>query len=145
MKESLVPLVAGLLGVIAMSLFMLLPAKLGLARVDVIRAAGAFITRKRETALVPGLIIHGITGIVFGYIYYWFFHLSHLPMNALSGLFGGLVHGVVVMLFVGITVLEHHPMKRYQRRGPMTGFAQVLGHAVYGAVVGAIFALFNLS
>lgn len=145
MKELIVPLVAGLIGVIAMSLFMLLPAKLGLARVDVIRAVGAFISKKRETALVPGLIIHGLLGIVFGYIYYGFFHLSHLPMNALSGLFGGLVHGVVVMLFVGITVLEHHPMKRYQRRGPMTGFAQVLGHAVYGAIVGAILGFYNLS
>ena len=145
MKESIVPFFAGLVGVIAMSLFMLLPARLGLARVDVIRAVGAFITRKRETAFVPGLIIHGMVGIAFGYIYYWFFHLSHLPLNALSGLFGGLVHGVVVMLFVGIAVLEHHPMKRYQRRGPMTGFAQVLGHAVYGAIVGAVFAMFNLS
>lgn len=145
MKENVVPFVAGLIGVITMSLFMLIPAKLGLARVDVIRAVGAFITRKRETAFVPGMILHVIMGIACGYAYYWFFHLSHLPMNALSGLFAGVVHGVVVMLFVGISVLEHHPMKRYQRRGPMTGFAQVIGHAIYGLVVGAILGFYNLS
>lgn len=138
MKEHLVPLLAGIAGTLAMTVFMLLPARLGIARVDVVRAAGAFVTKNRETAFVPGMVIHLGAGVLFAYVYYWFFHLSHLPLNALTGLFGGLVHGAVVMLIVGVAVLEHHPMKRYQRRGPMTGFAQVLGHAVYGTVVGAV-------
>lgn len=138
MKELIVPLIAGVAGTLAMTLFMLLPARLGIARVDVIRAAGAWVTRNRETAFLPGMVIHFAVGIFFGYVYYWFFHLSHLPLDWSYGLFGGLVHGAIVMLIVGITVLEHHPMKRYQRRGPMTGFAQVLGHAVYGTVVGAV-------
>ena len=42
------------------------------------------------------------------------------------------------MLFVSIAVLEHHPDKRYQRRGPLTGFAQLLGHILYGLVVGTV-------
>jgi hypothetical protein len=138
MKELFVPLIAGLLGTLAMSALLLLPARLGFARVDVIRAVGAYITRKRETAFLPGIIIHFALGIIFAYLYFWFFRLSHLPLNLLSGLFAGIVHGAVVMLIVTIGVLEHHPMKRYQRRGPMTALSQLLGHAIYGAVVGAV-------
>ena len=138
-KEFFVPPIAGLLGTLAMSALMLLPAKLGVGRVDVVRAVGAMITKNRETAFVPGIILHFVAGILFAYLYRGFFYISHIPPNVLSGLFTGGVHGVLVMLFVAIAVLEHHPMKRYQRRGPMTGFSQILGHAIYGAVIGLVF------
>ena len=42
------------------------------------------------------------------------------------------------MLVVSIAILEHHPNQRYQRRGPMTGFAQLIGHILYGLVVGIV-------
>ena len=42
------------------------------------------------------------------------------------------------MLFAVVAILEHHPDKRYQQRGPMTAFAQLLGHIIYGIIVGII-------
>jgi hypothetical protein len=139
MNAILIPMLAGLLGTLVMSALMLLPARLGFARVDVVRAVGALYTKNRQGAFVPGLAMHFVAGIVFAYGYYWLLHLSHLPLTALSCLFLGLIHGTIVMLFVAIAVLEHHPVKRYQLRGPMTGIAQILGHAVYGLVVGLVF------
>lgn len=139
MHFSLVPALAGLLGTLAMSLFLWIPEKLGFARLDIIRAVGSYVTKKRETAFLPGLALHLVAGVIFAYIYYGIFlFIRGIPINALTGLFAGLVHGVVVMLYVVITVLEHHPDEHYQRRGPMTGLMQLFGHGVFGLVFGLV-------
>ena len=139
MHFTFVPAIAGLLGTLAMSAFMLLPARLGYARVDVVRAVGSWITKNRDTAFGPGLVLHFVAGIIFAYIYYAIFSfIKGIPINALSGLFAGLVHGVIVMMYVVITVLEHHPNERYQRRGPMTGLMQLIGHGIFGLVFGLV-------
>ncbi len=138
MHFTFVPLFAGILGVIGCLGSMLLPRALGIARVDVLRASGEFITKNYETALVPGLILHLVRGIVFAYVYYAICAFLPLPMDALTGSFYGLVLGVVMMLFVGIAVVEHHPDKRYQRRGVMTGVVQVIGNGIFGLVVGYV-------
>ena len=137
MHFTFVPALAGILGTIAYSVFMLLPRALGIARVDVVRAIGAFVTKNRETAFGPGLVIYFILGIIFSYVFYGFCaYIRGIPMNPLSGLFYGLVLGSVTMLYVVIAVLEHHPDKSYQRRGPMTGLMQLVGMGIFGLIVG---------
>lgn len=138
MYFTFVPLLAGILGVIGCLGSMLLPRALGVARVDVLRASGEFITKNHETALVPGLVLHLVRGVVLAYVYSVVCAYVPLPMNALTGLFFGLVLGVVMMLFVGIAVVEHHPDARYRRRGVMTGVMQIIGNGVFGLVVGGL-------
>lgn len=138
MNPYLPPLIAGVLGTLAMSALLLLPAQLGLTRVDVIRAAGAYVTKDRETAFMPGMALHLGAGIFFAYCYAFAFAFVGAPLNAATGMFAGVVHGIVVMMIVVIAVLEHHPLERYHSRSPMTGLSQVLGHAIYGLVVGAV-------
>ncbi len=123
-----------------MSLLQLLPVGLGRTRVDIIRATGAYLTHDRETAFVPGLVVHFLAGIFFAYCYYYSFVFmgGGFSLNAATGLFVGAVHGVVVMLVVAIAVLEHHPLDRYHDRSPMTALSQVLAHAVYGLTVGIV-------
>ena len=70
MYFTFVPLIAGILGVIGCVGSMLLPRALGVGRVDVLRASGEFITRNHETALVPGIVLHLVRGIVLAYAYY---------------------------------------------------------------------------
>lgn len=138
MTILLSPLLGGLLGTFTMTFFLLLPTWLGLGHVDVIRAVGALITKKIHKAFLPGLIIHFLSGIIFAYIYYLLLSLSHIPFNALTGLLMGTLHGVVVMLLVSIIIMEHHPIAYYHTRGPMTGFAQLLAHMLYGLIVGIV-------
>ncbi len=140
MPPILVPLLAGLLGTLIMALLQLLPAKLGWTRVDIIRAAGTYLTRDSANAFLPGMVMHFIVGIVFGYVYYFAFAFvgGGLSLNALTGMLAGTIHGVIVMLFVTVAVLEHHPTTQYQSRSPMTAFSQILAHAVYGLVVGSV-------
>ena len=136
MYFTFVPLIAGILGVIGCVGSMLLPRALGVGRVDVLRASGEFITKNHETALVPGIVLHLVRGIVLAYAYYAICAYVPFPMNALTGLFFGLVLGVLMMLFVGIAVVENHPDKRYRRRTVMTGVVQIIGNGIFGLVVG---------
>jgi hypothetical protein len=125
-------------GTAAMSAFLLLPRWLGMGKIDVIPAVGALITGKAENAFSIGYIVHFSSGIVFAYIYWGVLLLMKMPITWWAFAMAGCIHGIVVMLLVSITVMEHHPMARYHERGPMTGLAQLIAHIVYGVVVGLI-------
>ena len=134
----MIPLLGGLAGTAAMTLLLEIPKWFRIGNIDIIRAAGSLITRKQENSFLPGLIIHFSAGIIFAYVYIFLLSFSHIPINPLSGLFLGGIHGALIMLLVSIMILEHHPIAIYHERGPMTGFAQLLAHMVYGLVVGTV-------
>ncbi len=138
MSEFLTPLLAGIVGTTAMTIFLIIPRFLKTENVDIIRAVGALWTKKEEGAWAPGFIIHFASGIVFAYIYWFLLGLAGLPLNMGTGVVAGAVHGAIVMLLTSIVVMEHHPMTKYQKRGPMTGFMQLLAHVLYGLIVGSI-------
>ncbi|MGC1478869.1 MAG: DUF6789 family protein [Chthoniobacterales bacterium] len=138
MPEFLSPLFAGIVGTALMTAFLLIPRWLKIANVDIIRAVGALVTKREDNAWKPGMAIHLFSGIVFGYIYWAALSLAGLPLNIWTGIVLGAVHGAIVMLLTGIAVMEHHPMRKYQDRGPMTGFMQLLAHVIYGGTVGLI-------
>lgn len=119
-----------------MTIFLLFPRWFHLGHVDVIRAAGALVTRNHEKAFSVGFVVHIVSGILFAYIYLGLLTLMSLPLNIMTGLLAGSVHGVIVMMLVSITIMEHHPVAKYRQRGPMTGFMQLFAHAIYGIVVG---------
>ena len=138
MQATFVPLLAGLLGTAAMTLLLLLPHWLGAPRLDLISAVGSYVTKNHETAFRPGMAVNFVIGAFFGYVYYWAARFTGIPLTPLFGMAAGVVHGALVMLFTVVAILEHHPDKRYQQRGPMTAFAQLLGHIIYGLVVGIV-------
>ncbi len=138
MHTWLPPLIGGLCGTAIMTLALLLPSWLGWGRVDVIRAVGSLFIRRPENGFLPGLLIHLFSGIIFAYIYQILLGLSYIPFNALTGLMMGSLHGAIIMILVSIMIMEHHPIAYYHTRGPMTGFAQLLAHMLYGLVVGSI-------
>ncbi len=138
MPEYLIPLIAGIVGTVAMTIFLIVPRFMNVENVDIIRAVGALWTKREDNAWAPGFVIHFGSGIAFAYIYWFLFGLAGLPLNTGTGVLAGAVHGALVMLFTSIAVMEHHPIRKYQKRGPMTGFMQLLAHVLYGLIVGAI-------
>jgi uncharacterized membrane protein YagU involved in acid resistance len=134
-------LVAGALGTGAMTFVLFVPTWMGWGRIDVVRAVGSFVSHDRDHALWPGLALHFSIGILFAFVYWGVLAAVGLPLNVLTGIHMGAIHGIVIMLLVAIAILEHHPLQQYRDRGPMTGVAQVLGHVVYGGVVGAVYQL----
>jgi hypothetical protein len=143
MKTYLAIFLGGIAGTAVLTLFLLLPSYLGWGRVEVFRAVGSLMTGKSEKAFSTGVFLHIALGILFAYVYAGFLSLSHLPFNALSGLFLGTLHGSVVMLLVGIVILEHHPVAAYHERGPAMGLAQLVAHMLYGVTVGAVVSLLS--
>ncbi len=135
---NIAPLLGGLVGTAVMTLLLQIPQWIGIGNIDIIRAVGALATHKQEKAFLPGLILHFSAGILFGYGYVVVLSYSHIPVNPLTGLFLGGVHGAIIMLLVSIAILEHHPIAFYHERGPMTGFAQLLAHMIYGLIVGTV-------
>jgi Family of unknown function (DUF6789) len=136
--STLAPLIGGIVGTAVMSALLLLPRWLGLGKIDVIPAVGALITGRTENALSVGYLVHFASGIVFAYFYWGVLLLMRIPLVWWAFGMAGCIHGIVVMLLVCITVMEHHPIARYHERGPMTGLAQLIAHIVYGIVVGLI-------
>ncbi len=126
------------MGTAAMSVLLLFPRWLGIGKIDVIPAVGALITGKAENALSIGYVVHFVSGIIFAYVYWGLLVLMKIPIVWWAFGMAGFIHGIVVMLLVCITVMEHHPIARYHERGPMTGLAQLFAHIVYGVVVGLI-------
>jgi len=135
---NIAPLLGGLAGTLVMTLLLQIPKWIGLGNIDIIRAVGALVTRKQKGNFFPGVLVHFSAGIIFAYAYVFILSFSHIPINPLTGLFLGAVHGAIIMLLVSIAILEHHPIAHYHDRGPMTGFAQLLAHMVYGLVVGTV-------
>ena len=129
-------LLGGVAGTVVMTIFLLIPRWMGWGKIDVIRAVGALITRRRDEVFLRGLILHLFMGILFAYVYWGILDLSHIPLNSLSGLFLGCLHGSVVMLLVSIVIMEHHPIAGYHEKGLGTGLAQLLAHMLYGLTLG---------
>jgi hypothetical protein len=136
--SALAPLLGGIVGTTAMTVFLLFPRWLGIGKIDVIPAVGALITGKEEHAFSIGYIVHFASGIIFAYVYWAILLLMKIPIVWWAFGMAGFIHGIVVMLLVCITIMEHHPIARYHERGPMTGLAQLFAHIVYGIVVGSI-------
>jgi hypothetical protein len=136
--SALAPLIGGIVGTAAMTGLLLFPRWLGIGKIDVIPAVGALLTGKEEHAFSIGYIVHFTSGIIFAYIYWGILLLMKLPIVWWAFGMAGFIHGIVVMLLVCITIMEHHPIARYHERGPMTGLAQLFAHIVYGVVVGLI-------
>jgi hypothetical protein len=136
--SALAPLIGGIVGTAAMTALLLFPRWLGIGKIDVIPAVGALITGKEEHAFSIGYIVHFASGIIFAYVYWAVLLLMKMPIVWWAFGMAGFIHGIIVMLLVSITIMEHHPIARYHERGPMTGLAQLLAHIVYGVVVGLI-------
>jgi len=142
----LVPGIAGFCGVLVMTLLMRRARFIRLPETQMIRAIGAMITKDEDRALWPGFFCHLIAGIVFAYIYALLLTTAPKQADTGMGLFlyivvctlMGLVHGLVVTLFLVISVAQYHPVERFRRLEPGDMAAHVIGHVVYGAMVGFV-------
>ncbi len=144
--EWLVPGIAGILGVLVMTLLLRRARFLRLPETQMIRAIGAMITKDASRALWPGFLVHLSAGIVFAYIYALFLSTAPTQGEGGMGLFlmvvvctlMGFVHGLIVTLFLVISVAQYHPVESFRKLEPGDMAAHVIGHIGYGATVGFV-------
>lgn len=143
-----VPALAGFAGVIVMTVFLRRSRFFSLPETQMIRAIGSMLTKDPKTALVPGFIVHMGFGIVFAYIYQLF--LSTAPgmepgairfwVLVIVCTMMGAVHGLIVTLFLVISVAQYHPVEEFRKLEAGDMAAHVIGHVVYGLTVGVMLA-----
>ncbi len=145
MNEILLILISGLLATGVMSVTLYLIHWRGLAEADMIRAVGSIITRKESNAMPVGLALHFFLGVIFAFLYVVIW--STLPIDTFShyvilGLITGFAHGLVVSFMLVILIAEHHPLERFQQAGMGIALAHLVGHIVYGLLVGIVTGLY---
>ncbi len=134
-------LLAGFLGAAAMDFFLLLASKDTHPHVDMTEALGSLITGKLEGANVIGRFIHLASGAAFGLAYGLIMvaaQATTLPYSIFLGLGLGLFHGIFTSYCLMFVVAERHPIEKYRNATFQTGALHLIGHIVYGGVVGLV-------
>ena len=136
-------LYAGVAGAIAMFVFMELITLSKLANADMVRAVGSLITRKEENSFKVGIILHLTAGVIFSFLYCYILNLlqtNDIVVYTFVGAFGGFTHGLLVSYFILIEGQNRHPVEKFQTAGFEVALAHVVGHVIYGAIVGYSYA-----
>ena len=147
MEQVVKTIFAGIIGTGGMSLFMWLITRSGMANADMIRAIGSIFTHSYENSFKPGLIIHLITGTIIAFIYILLINLfspTSIAYFILTGAMIGLFHGVAFSFLLVVSVAEHHPLERFREAGSEVAVAHLVGHIIYGLIVGTAVGLLNI-
>ncbi|RMF61100.1 MAG: hypothetical protein D6748_02530 [Calditrichaeota bacterium] len=143
MQYIVLPIIGGFIATIGITTVLWLIDKSGWTRADMVRAVGSFFTKSYENSLKIGLAVHFAAGILISGVYLHI--LSLLQLNnavLLTGMGGllGFVHGFIVSF--GIVIFaEHHPVKQFKEADFQVALAHLLGHIVYGLILGLFFAV----
>ena len=147
MVSALVPAIAGIIGDLIMIFFLRRARFFHLPETQMIRAIGSMVTKKVENALWPGFLIHLAGGIFFAYFYRLFLETAPgvgenltqggqvMVFVVVCGMMG-FVHGLIVTLFLVISVSQYHPIEEFRSLDPGDMAAHVIAHIVYGTTVG---------
>lgn len=137
----LTSVLAGVLGGVAMLAAMSLMTRAGLARGSMVVALGGMVTKSRDSALRVGLVLHTLSAIGFAMVYAMAMlalGFTTLPNSLFVGAGIGFLHGLIVSLMLVWVVAEGHPFEEYNDAGLAVGLSHLLGHIVYGGVVGLV-------
>lgn len=137
----LTSVIAGVFGGSAMLLLMWVMTRGGLAKGNMVVALGGMVTRSRDSALRVGLILHTLSAIGFAMVYamlmLWL-GMTGMPTALVIGVGAGFFHGLIVSLMLVWVVAEGHPFEEYNEAGLAVGLSHLLGHVIYGTVVGLV-------
>lgn len=139
--------ISGLIGSIAMNLFMRTVSNAYSKRVDMVIALGSFFTGKIDNAATFGTAIHTIAGIVFGVLYFLIMNAMNalaLPYALFLGLGFGFFHGLIMSYCLMFIASERHPLEKYRKATLEQGLLHLVGHIIFGGVAGFIGGLIAL-
>jgi hypothetical protein len=150
-------LVAGFGGTVVLTILLAGSQAFGYSRMNLPYLLGTMITPDRDRARVCGIVVHLLIGWVFAAIYVATFHVAGLA----TWWFGaaiGVVHAAFVLAVALPALPGVHPRMAGETRGPTvvaqleppgfmarhygrrTAESVLLGHALFGAIVGLLYA-----
>ena len=137
----------GLIGAFAMTAFMLKVSSSFGRRVDMIRALGSYFTGKVEGSRRIGEALHAASGMLFGILYCVIIYkigAFAFPYAIFLGIGFGFFHGLFMSYMLMFYASEKHPIKEYQDATLEQGLLHLVGHIIFGAVIGLLGALLSL-
>ncbi len=147
LRLVLMPIVAGFIATGGMTAFLWSINRTGWANADMVRAVGSLVTKSYDNALRVGLIIHFVNGIIIAAAYLHLLSLLYLT-NLGFAIFGGGVIGLFQGFVVGwgiIRFAHRHPVEQFKEADYQVAIAHLIGHVIYGLLIGAIFGIMRLS
>ena len=151
-------LLSGFVATLALSTLLSASQGFGLTRMNLPYLIGTVVSPKREKAKVYGFAIHLLNGLIFSILYVLIFEARHMA-NWWFGALIGLAHALLV-LTVGMSLMPGlHPRMASEQHGPnanrmleppgfmalnygiQTPVSVFLAHAVFGAILGALYHL----
>lgn len=135
------PIVAGLIATGGMTAFLWAIDRTGWTNADMVRAVGSLITKSYHNALGVGLIIHFVNGMIIAAAYLHVLSILNASTLGFAIFIGGFLgFGQGFIVGYGIIRLAHrHPVEPFQQADYKVAIAHIIGHVVYGLLVGAIF------
>lgn len=148
----------GFIATAAMSAVMFGSQRLGYSRLSLPFLIGTLFTGERSAANVAGMVFYLLGGWLFAFIYYFIFVSVHQASWWFGALFGTL-HALVLLTTLLPLLPYMHPRMASEYDGPnvrrrlqppgflalhygyRTPLTTVLAHALYGAILGARFAM----
>lgn len=137
----LTALLAGILAGFAMEAVLWVIGAAGWAKADMIVALGGLLTKRRENAWRVGAFVHVVAAVVFAMLYTLLMlklEMTSMPQSMLLGGGVGFIHGLIVSLGLVWVVAERHPLEEFNEAGLAIGLSHLVGHVVYGGVVGIV-------
>lgn len=137
----LTALLAGLLAAAAMEAVLWVIGAAGWAKADMVVALGGLLTARRDNAWRVGAFVHAGAAVVFAILYTLLMmklELTAMPEAMLLGGAVGFFHGLIVSLGLVWVVADRHPLEEFNEAGLAIGLAHLVGHVVYGGVVGIV-------
>ena len=133
--------VCGCLGGYAMTYFMRAVSAAFSKRVDMIRALGSYFDGNLEKAYRRGMVIHSLSGIFFGIVYFLIFDAMGalvFPYAPFLGIGFGFFHGLFMSYMLMFYACEKHPVEEYRDATLEEGLLHLVGHIIFGGVVGLL-------
>ncbi len=148
-------IVWGIVATAAFTLFSMMGKAMGMTRMDLADLMGSmFVQPHTGASRMIGLTVHHVNGALLGIGYAYFLALTALPAGWLTGLLWGVILTPLAMLLMSSIGAVHPAIRAGQQDDPgtagtnfgkMTPMGMLLGHLVYGVVLGALYAAVPLS
>ena len=134
-------IVAGLVGTAVMTALMYIAPSMGMPKMDILNMLGTMFVEPDDNAMLLGAVAHFMMGVIFAIIYVLLWTTVGIGTAGwLWGLIFGVVHGLVAIVAIPIMVGNMHPRPPEMEQGPLMMMGLILGHAVFGIVVGLVYA-----
>lgn len=137
----------GLIGAFAMTFFMSAVSQAYSKRVDMAQALGSYFTGKAEGSGKLGRLIHSVSGLFFGAVYFGIMQAMGalaFPYAIFLGIAFGFFHGLLMSYMLMFYASERHPIEEYRKATLEEGLLHLVGHIIFGGVAGFVGSLIVL-